>query len=193
MCAPKRVVSILEYFDKTKTNVISGTGSFARMKAAMNSHIAAERHVMFQQSVDEVQGRLDAMIKDVKENLDDKVDEIFIQMRRDYRSVLGGANVTQEGQLLPKAQRLVRKELLHLIEGCERRFKRIAEVEVENDEELETKEEDKEIRKVKREGDDECQVKEDENADVQMADIEVKREPGITDGQEDRSNPTEHD
>ena len=105
----------------------------------MDSHVASERHVMFQRSVDEVRIRLDNMIKKVREELDDRVDEIFIQIRRDYRSVLGGGDVPKDGQLLPKAQRLVRKEVLHVIEGCGKRFNRVAGLAVEEKDEEESK------------------------------------------------------
>jgi len=105
------------------------------MKGHMNDHVSNERHVMFQRSADEVADRLRAMIRRTKEELDEKVDEIFLAMRRDYRSVLGGGDVQQEGQLLPKAQRLVRKEVLHIIRGVEKKFRRVAGFEQEESEE----------------------------------------------------------
>ena len=107
------------------------------MKAAMHSHVDAERHVMFQRSVDEVRDRLNGMVKEVKLDLADRVDEIFLQMSRDYRSVLGGGNPTREEQLLPKAQRLVRKELLQMIEECESRFRFVAGVNVDTEKDAE--------------------------------------------------------
>ena len=87
------------------------------MKAAMDSHIAQERHTMFQSSVDNVRNRLNAMVKGLESTMLDKVDEVFIMVRRDYNSVLGEGEVPQTGELLPKTQRLVRKEIMRIIDG----------------------------------------------------------------------------
>ena len=87
------------------------------MKAAMDSHIAQERHTMFQSSVDNVRNRLNAMVKDLESTMLDKVDEVFVMVRRDYNSVLGEGESPQAGELLPKTQRLVRKEIMRIIDG----------------------------------------------------------------------------
>ena len=95
------------------------------MKSAMNGHVNDERYTMFQQSVDEVRHRLNKMGKDVENTMNDKADEVFVLIRRDYRSVLGGGDMPQ-GQLLPKAQRLLRKEILTIVAGVEQLFDKIA-------------------------------------------------------------------
>lgn len=100
------------------------------MKAAMNAHVDQERHVMFQESADEVQKRLKKLVQGVEETMSNRVDEVFIAMRRDYRSVLGGEEVAQ-GQVLPKAQRLMRKEVLRIIETVESLFQKVVDGEVE--------------------------------------------------------------
>ena len=87
------------------------------MKAAMNSHIAEERHTMFQSSADNVRKRLNTMVKGVETSMHDKADEVFIMVRRDYNSVLGGGEIPQTGELLPKMQRLLRKEVMRIIDG----------------------------------------------------------------------------
>lgn len=141
-----------------------GTGSFARMKGHMNSHILTQRLSMFQQSADRVQDQLNDLIADVGDDLNDKIDEIFLQMRRDYSSVLGGGNIPQDGQMLPKSQRLARKEILRLIEQGEKRLKAAAGFENQDDD-MEGKEEKKTDAKVKDEFDDEARVDQTPEAD----------------------------
>ena len=91
------------------------------MKMIMNTHVDHERRVMFGESVEATQKRLEALVKQVEAMMSERVMEIFVAMRRDNRSVLGGAEETQ-GELLPKAQRLMRKEIKGILEGIERMF-----------------------------------------------------------------------
>ena len=106
------------------------------MKSALNGHVDEQRHVMFQGSADEVRSLLQQMVRTLQQTLDERADEIFLAMRRDYRSVLGGGDLPQ-GELLPKAQRLMRKEVMGKINRVERIFKRVAGLEVEDDEDEE--------------------------------------------------------
>ena len=103
------------------------------MKAAMNSHVAQERHTMFQSSAENVKSRLSIMLKELEAFMNDKADEVYLAMRRDYNSVLGGGEVTQNGDILPKAQRLVRKEMMQIIDGVEKLFSKIAGLEFTDD------------------------------------------------------------
>ena len=119
--------------------ITTGTGSFARMKAAMNSHVASERHTMFQSSADNVKSRLSVMLNELEVLMNDKADEVYIAMRRDYNSVLGGGEVPQNGEILPKTQRLVRKEMMRIIDGAEKVFSKIAGLELKDEDEDETK------------------------------------------------------
>lgn len=102
-----------------------GTGSFSRMKAAMNSHVAHTRHSMFQQSADQVKRLLEDLAKQVETMMSEKTDDVFIQMQRDYRSVLGGGDTHRDGEILPRVQRLVRKEVMAMIEATEQRFMKV--------------------------------------------------------------------
>lgn len=103
---------------------IAGPGSYFRMKAAMNAHVDQERRVMFQESADEVQNRLEALVRSVEETMSQRTDEVFLAMRGDYRSVLGGSE-NVDGEVLPKAQRIMRKEVMSIIEGVEKMFKKV--------------------------------------------------------------------
>lgn len=104
------------------------------MKAALNGHVEQQRHVMFQRSADEVRNLLQKMVRSLQEILDEKADEVFLAMRRDYRSVLGGGDLPQ-GEILPKAQRLMRKEIMGKINKVDKIFRRVAGLEVEDDQE----------------------------------------------------------
>ncbi|MCJ1400989.1 hypothetical protein MMC11_004200 [Xylographa trunciseda] len=110
-----------------------GPGSYARMKAAMNAHVERRKHTMFEDSTNEVQQKLKAMLRQVEETMSNKADEVFVAMSRDYRSVLGGGDVPH-GEMMPKWQRAMRKEVKGVISKAEKIFKRVAGVEVEDDE-----------------------------------------------------------
>ena len=145
----------------------TGTGSFARMKAAMNSHVAQERHTMFQSSAENVKSRLSVMLKELEVYMNDKADEVYLAMRRDYNSVLGGGEIPRNGEILPKTERLVRKEMMRIIDGVEKVFSKIAGLEIKDED---TKEDQKYAHNSdddndgnpaigKKEEDEECKIK----------------------------------
>ena len=107
------------------------------MKAAMNSHVAQERHVMFQQSADNVKERLASLVKEVADLMDDKADEVYLSIKRDYRAVLEGGDVQQDGEILPRDQRLARKEVKRILDMVEKIFMKVVGLEVEEDDEEE--------------------------------------------------------
>ena len=88
----------------------------------MSSHVEGHRDAMFKASADEVRTQLEDMVSSVEETLADKTDEVFMQIKRDYRLVLGGEDVPQ-GEVIPRVQRLVRKETKKAIDGVERLMK----------------------------------------------------------------------
>jgi len=107
------------------------------MKASMHSHVAVERDTMFQQSADTVRSRLQAMVKEIEGLMDDKAHEVFTYMKRDYRAVLGSGDASKEGEMLPRGQRRVRREIMHVIDGVDKIFKKVAGLPVEEDDEEE--------------------------------------------------------
>ena len=109
-----------------------GPGSFKVMKSHMNGHVADARDRMFEDSTKEVQRQLHDLLRDVQDAISDKTDEVFIQMKRDYQSVLGGGDL-QKGEILPWEARQVRKEIRRIIQGTETIMKRAAGVEVDSD------------------------------------------------------------
>ncbi|KAI4087546.1 MAG: hypothetical protein LQ344_006699 [Seirophora lacunosa] len=152
--------------------VEAGTGCFKRMKAYMIDHVEQKRQTMFQESADEVKRQLKAMVRDVEERLADKTDEMFIQIKRDYRSVLGSGDVAH-GEVIPRVQRQVRRETKKTIYGVEKMFKKVMGLEVEESADDEMMDQD-----AKSEPDDESDKAKAEDEDIQAsASSEIKGEP----------------
>ena len=62
------------------------------------------------------------MVKDAKDRLGEKTEEVFTYMKRDYRSIIGCGDLPQNGQILPKEQRIARKEVMKIIKGVEKTY-----------------------------------------------------------------------
>ena len=123
-----------------------GSGSFARMKTHMNSHIAHERLTMFSNSINHVRNLLKTLVKEAESEMSDKVDEVFMQVKRDFCSVLGEADASQQGEILPRVQRQVRKQVRKLIEGTEKRMKKTLGQEIEESEASDGEDQDEEFK-----------------------------------------------
>ncbi len=151
------------------------------MKAAMNSHVAQERHTMFQSSADNVKSRLSVTLKELEAHMNDKADEVYIAMRRDYNSVLGGGEVPRNGEILPKTQRLVRKEMMRIIDSVEKVFSKIAGFEVKDEDDEEDKkfshgsdDEDGAPAVGKKEQDEDLKLKRETSPSAQLRDQEQR-------------------
>lgn len=166
------IMSQMEFAYETCVNE-SGPGSYARMKAHMNAHIAHYRQTMFRASTEKVQMLLGQLIKTVEVQMGEKTDEVFVSMRRDYRAVLGNGEV-KEAEILPRPQRLCRKEIKRVIDGVKRIFEKLANGELDGDEmPLEEKEE------------------QEKSEDGAMSDVEAIKAIGIKkEGDEDASEGT---
>ena len=103
------------------------------MKTLMNNHVAQERHVMFQQSAENVRKKLVDLISDVEELMKDKADQVFANIERDYRVGLGGHDVQRDGELLPRTQRVGRKEIKRILGGVEEAFMNAVGLKIEED------------------------------------------------------------
>lgn len=99
-----------------------------RMKHAMSSIVDDKRLTMFRQSTDEVRTRLARMVVALEETMSNKADEVHLMLRRDYSAVLGGPEIPS-GEMMPKWQRDLRRDVLAVVEGSESAFKRLAGVE----------------------------------------------------------------
>lgn len=89
-----------------------------RMKAHMTSHVDEHRQTMFHESTEEVKKHLKLMCGLVEEQMMNKVDEVFVLMRRDYMTVITGAHVPQ-GQVMPKWERTMKSEIAKVIQEME--------------------------------------------------------------------------
>ncbi|KAH7412113.1 hypothetical protein DE146DRAFT_709700 [Phaeosphaeria sp. MPI-PUGE-AT-0046c] len=111
-----------------------GTGSFTRMKEHMLRYVDAYRHSMFNDATLTVQRNLDSMCKTLEELMEEKADEIFIGMKRDYQRVLGGGlhMHLDEAAVLPKAERDLRSEVMEALKTIDTRFEPIARGEIDS-------------------------------------------------------------
>ncbi|KAL8652063.1 MAG: hypothetical protein Q9226_004426 [Calogaya cf. arnoldii] len=153
-----------------------GPGQFKRMKAHMHEHVATHQNTMFKASADEVRNQLKAMVKDAEETLADKTDKVFIQIKRDYRTVLGGEDIPQ-GEVIPRVQRLVRKEIKKTIEGAERMMNVVLGHEVED---LPDPVEDEDEQDAKSEPEDDVDahtMRGEKNVSPASASDDIKPEP----------------
>lgn len=159
-----------------------GPGQFKRMKAYMTDHVEQARQTMFHESANEVKRQLGALVHDMEETLADKTDEVFIQIKRDYRSVLGGGEAFQ-GEVIPRVQRQVRKEVKRTIDGVERMMKKVVGLEVE------------ESPDIKEDTDDDISEAEDNNrtkiesVDDESSRLRIKAEESGQPSMLDQSHP----
>ena len=98
-----------------------------RMKHAMTTIVDEKRLTMFQQSTEEVRKRLTRMITALEEMMHNKVDEVHLMMRRDYTAVLAGPELPKGG-MMPRWQQDMRRNVMRIIKGAQREFKRVAGV-----------------------------------------------------------------
>lgn len=99
-------------------NSLQGAGMYMRMKAHMRDHVDQIKNTMFKESCDEVKTRLNKMCRQVEESMNNKTDEVFLLMRRDYLQVLNGAQVS--GEVMPKWERNMRSQIARALETHEK-------------------------------------------------------------------------
>ncbi|THV72223.1 hypothetical protein D6D27_09720 [Aureobasidium pullulans] len=102
-----------------------GPGQFNRMKAYMNNHVTAQKDIMFQRATEVVRTMITDLIKEVGENMEDRTDQVFVGMRRDYLQVLG--NVRIEDITMPNSERSLQDAIRDIIQQSEEVFKAILE------------------------------------------------------------------
>lgn len=102
----------------------TGKGSYRRMKASMEQHVDWYRNEMFANATETVRQLITAMLKDVQQELEASMDEIFLSMKRDYTQLVTGISNANE-EHLTRDQRKMRKEALDIVEGARLRFERV--------------------------------------------------------------------
>ncbi|KAM0162373.1 hypothetical protein ACHAQE_003816 [Botrytis cinerea] len=95
-----------------------GAGMYMRMKDHLHAQIDQKRNFIFKESCDEVKRSLDKMCRRVEESMNNKTDEVYLLMRRDYLQVLNGAQVG--GKIMPKWERHMRLQVARALETYEK-------------------------------------------------------------------------
>ena len=98
------------------------------MKIAMESEIGIQRESMYNKSTENVRKQLNAMLRNIEEEMSNRADEVFVTMRRDYRSILGVEEVPQ-GEVMPKWAKDMRRDVMKVITGVEEHFTRLDDTE----------------------------------------------------------------
>lgn len=86
----------------------------------MREHVEAARHQMFQDSAQKVEDYLLDMLKDIEEEVDDRIRNFTAVIEEDYRSLIEGKNIFETFVH-------VREELREVLLSADKRFKSIAE------------------------------------------------------------------
>jgi hypothetical protein len=89
----------------------------------MQTYVGAARMTMFEASTSKVEDLLKLLVKETRSLLEDKFDEVFTAVRRDYLATLGGGT-SKHGEVMSKPQRLTRKEIQELNDNSESFFER---------------------------------------------------------------------
>jgi len=100
-----------------------GQGSFKRMKTFMLQHVDSTKQTMFAESTDDIKRRITVMLKDVHDQLEASLDEIFLSMKRNYTQLV--IAVRGNAERLPREQRMMRKEVLDVVNGAKSIFERV--------------------------------------------------------------------
>ena len=117
---PNLTVSMVPSYQACVAEV--GGGQYKRMKAYMTAFVDQERATMFDNCCNHVQIIIKQLLKEVREQLLEKIDGIYVMMEREYTSVVLGQD-TGSSALLPREQRTLRKEVLAIVDGAEFHFK----------------------------------------------------------------------
>ncbi|CZT20074.1 uncharacterized protein RCC_05931 [Ramularia collo-cygni] len=110
-------------------NQESGKGSFARMKAAMAAHVGGKGPDMFQDASEQVKASLRALCKGITKFYLEKMDDVFLAMKRDYLGIVGGV----VGQItMPKEERMVRRAVDEAISAADGIFSEVLDGDLED-------------------------------------------------------------
>ncbi|KIW97825.1 uncharacterized protein Z519_01409 [Cladophialophora bantiana CBS 173.52] len=94
-----------------------GPGSYRRMRDHMERYVEDEKTSMFEKAVDHVHGLIKNMIKGLRETLRSGLDAIFLDIQREYSSVL----IRQE--VKPLDRPTIPRRVLEIVNSAEQVFK----------------------------------------------------------------------
>ncbi|KAF2006217.1 hypothetical protein P154DRAFT_517885 [Amniculicola lignicola CBS 123094] len=109
----------------------AGQGCFARMKTHMVNYVDTARHQMFTAATTTVRQRLTHMCRALEEKMANKADEIYMSMKRDYMSVLGGATLSDDANKLSKEERTMRSAVKAILFEIDAKFEGLANGQIE--------------------------------------------------------------
>jgi hypothetical protein len=110
------------------------------MKSHMVNHVETVRHHMFKEAMRTVQEHLNKMCKGLQVAMEEKADEIYLSMRRDYLKALGGEHVNTA--VLSKEERAMRAAIRPILMDVDQKFKAILDGTIDDDEPTQPKSEE---------------------------------------------------
>ncbi|KAF2433236.1 hypothetical protein EJ08DRAFT_647607 [Tothia fuscella] len=99
----------------------SGKGSYMRMKAHMTGHVSSIANTVFKHATETVRAALKSMTLEVENEMSDKTDEVFRDVKKDYMTVITGIKLP-EGYVMPKAEGHMREQVAHAVKNAEHAF-----------------------------------------------------------------------
>ncbi|KAH9834261.1 Dynamin family [Teratosphaeria destructans] len=107
----------------------SGPGQFKRMKSAMFDHVTSNSVTMFEDAAKEVRKSIKKMCDNVRSDMLDRADAIYLSMQRDYMSIIGGVKIDTK---MPREERLMRREIDEVIGKADTIFQRVVDADAED-------------------------------------------------------------
>lgn len=101
----------------------SGPGVFNRMKSAVNNTVAQQKEQMFRGAAEQVRKGLLELCDTIKKGLLDRADGVFVQMRRDYLTLLGGQRANDVS--MSREERAIRRQIDELLDAADDNMKEV--------------------------------------------------------------------
>lgn len=146
----------------------AGKGSYARMKAGMAAHVDQEKGRMFDSAAKGVRQSLLRLCETVKKAMLDKADGVFVQMQRDYLTLVG---VHRGNMKMSREERHIRRKVDEAIDDIDALFQDVVEADIDQ---LKA---DRAVGKSEHEGSD-IEEAEDEPMDDDEQDDDIDDETG---------------
>ena len=105
-------------------------GSFKRMKGHMAGHVDDNKVLMFSAACDQVRTSLTRLCEDVRKQMLDRSDGVYVSMHRDYMSIIGGVSVGQVS--MPREERAVRRQLDEAITAMDESFQKVIDSDLDD-------------------------------------------------------------
>lgn len=81
---------------------------------------------MFLAATQAVEGHLQDLCRHIEEKMANQADDVFVTVRRDYMTVLGGATVSED-KMVPKAERSLKERVRCILDASELKFQEVVE------------------------------------------------------------------